>query len=419
MSRRLIAALSITMLALAGCSTSAPGTQSGSKNGTTRGVTADSVKVGGLITKTSSFGLSFAATEVGAKARLDRANAEGGVNGRKIEFVGAEDDGFDKAKNIAAARKLAQQEDVFAVLPVNSPAFSGAKFLQQQNVPYFGWGYSAPEWCGPTTAFSFDGCAGSATPGTQSAGFFSALIEATGPAKGRTVALMGHDDPNTKAVDKIGKASATELGFKVVTVQDTVPQASVPTDWSPYVNRLLRSDGGKAPDIVFSSMATPFNAGLFGALKDAGFKGTLLDGISYNDATLKNPQVRKAFEGAYVSAPIEPLVSDSDAARQMRADLEKATGKKGKDFEWSQDMGVGYAIADVFLKVLEKAGEDLTAESFLQAAQNITIESPYGGPLAFPANHKAPNGCQSLVRVVNGGWKLAAPLTCKTFDYKG
>ncbi|MFI1337892.1 ABC transporter substrate-binding protein [Streptomyces sp. NPDC020845] len=418
MHRRLIAALAIAALAAAGCSTSAPGSQgAGSQSDATRGVTADSVKVGGLIVKTSSYGASNAATEIGAKARFDRANAEGGVNGRKIEFIGAEDDGADQAKDIAAARKLVQQKQVFAVVPVSTFMFAGAKFLQQQNVPYFGWGYSAPEWCGPEVAFSFDGCTGSTKPGPQSAGFFTSLVKATGPAKGRSVAVIGHDDAVTKAVNKIAKASATSLGFKVVSVQNTVPQTSVPTDWSPYVNRLVTSDGGKAPDIIFSTMATPFNAGLFGALKDAGFKGTVLDGISYSDSTLKNPQVRKAFEGAYVSAPIEPLASDSAAAKQMRTDLEKATGKK--NFEWSQDMGVGYATADVFLQVLQKAGTDLTVDSFLKAAQNITIKSPYGGNVSFPADRTAPNGCQSLLRVKNGHWKLAAPLVCKTFNFTG
>lgn len=417
MNRRLIALCGAVLLAVTGCATTAPGSSpAGSSSGSTRGVTDDSVKVGGVIVKSSSFGLSFALTELGAKARFDRANAEGGVNGRKIDFIGAEDDGFDAAKNIAAVRKLVQQEQVFAVVPVNTQ-LAGAKFLQQQNVPYFGWGYSEAEWCGPAIAFSFTGCAGSAKPGTQSAGFFAALTNATGPANGRTLAIIGHDDPNTKAVNKVGAAGAAEVGFKVATVDNSVPQTSIPTDWSPVVNRLLTSDSGKAPDVIFSTMATPFNSGLFSALKAAGYRGTLMDGISYNDATLKNPQVRQAFEGAYVSAPIEPLVSDSEASQQMRADFEKVTGKK--DFEWSQDMAVGYAIADVFLQVLQKTGRELTVDSFLRAAENITIESPYGGDLSFPKNHTAPNGCASLVRVKNGAWMPASPLVCKTFEYKG
>lgn len=417
MRRRLIALLSIAAFAAAGCTTSTAGDQNRNGGESTRGVTAESVKVGGLLVKTSSFGMSFASTEIGAKARFDRANAEGGVHGRKIEFVGAQDDTADPAKDIAAARKLVQQEEVFAVVPVNTFTFAGAKFLQQQTVPYFGWGYSEPEWCGPKVAFSFTGCAGSAKPGTQSAGFFEALSQATGPAKGRTVSLIGHDDPNTKAVNKSGAAGATEMGFKIGSVINTVPQTSVPTDWSPVVNRLLKSADGKEPDIIFSTMGTPFNVGLFSALKAAGFKGDLMDGISYNDSTLKNPQARQAFEGAYVAAPIEPLVSDSDAAKQMRADLEKTIGKA--DFEWSQDMGVGYAIADMFLQVLEKAGPDLTVDSFLAAAEKASIDSPYGGDLSFPAAHDEPNGCASLVRVQDGKWTPASPLVCKTFDYKG
>lgn len=419
MARRLIALLGLAALTATACSTAPPGISSqGSNNsGSVRGITADKVKVGGVIVKSSSFGLSFASTELGAKARFDRANSEGGVHGRKIEFVGAEDDTADPAKNIAVVRKLVQQENVFAVLPVNTFAFAGAKFLQQQNVPYFGWGYSEPEWCGPSVAFSFVGCAASTKPGTQSAGFFAALTKASGPANGRALALVGHDDPNTKAVNKIGASAATSEGFKVVAVENTVAQTSIPTDWSPFVNKLMTSNGGKAPDVIFSTMATPFNGGLFGALKAAGYRGALMDGISYNDATLKNPQVRQAFEGAYVSAPIEPVVADSEAAKRMLADFEKAAGRK--DFEWSQDMAIGYAIADVFLQMLEKAGKNLTVDSFLKATENIAIKNPYGGDVSFPQAHTAPNGCASLVQVKNGSWTLASPLVCKTFEYKG
>lgn len=415
MSRRSLAAMVLAATLVSACSTTDPG-EAGSGS-PTRGITDDSVKVGGLIVKTSSFGVSFSDTEVGAKARFARANAEGGIHGRKIEFVGAEDDGADPAKDLTAVRKLVQREEVFAVVPVNTFSFAGAKFLQQHNVPYFGWGYSEPEWCGPDVAFSFVGCVGSSKAGTRSAGFFAALVEATGPAKERSVAFIGHDDPNTKAVNDVGAASAREMGFDVVGVENSVPQSSIPTDWSPFVNKLMKSDDGQAPDIVFSTMATPFNAGLFGALKSAGFDGDLMDGISYNDSTLENPQVREAFDGVYVSAPIEPLVADSKAAKQMQADLAAELGKT--DFEWSQDMAVGYATADLFLQILEAAGEDLTLDSFLEAANEITVDTGIGGEVSFPAAHTAPNGCQSLVQVKNGEWKLASPLVCKTFEYKG
>ncbi|HEX8803240.1 MAG TPA: ABC transporter substrate-binding protein, partial [Acidimicrobiales bacterium] len=60
----------------------------------TRGVTDTSVKVGGLITASGPTTALFTDAEAGARARFERANAEGGVHGRTIDFVGAEDDGL-------------------------------------------------------------------------------------------------------------------------------------------------------------------------------------------------------------------------------------------------------------------------------------------------------------------------------------
>lgn len=103
-------------------------------------MTDDSIKVGGIVSMTTSSGYSKKDTDLGAKARFDRANAEGGVSGRTIDYLGAEDDGQDPAKNLAAARKLVQQDKVFAISPMSSVTFSGADFLQKQKVPTFGWG---------------------------------------------------------------------------------------------------------------------------------------------------------------------------------------------------------------------------------------------------------------------------------------
>ena len=138
-------------------SNSAGGSDNPGKGGSVRGVTDDSIKVGGIVSMTTASGYSKKDTDLGAKARFDRANAEGGINGRTIDYLGAEDDGQDPAKNLAAARKLVQQDKVFAISPMSSVTFSGADFLQKQKVPTFGWG-TLPSFCGPTYIYGYGGC---------------------------------------------------------------------------------------------------------------------------------------------------------------------------------------------------------------------------------------------------------------------
>ncbi|MGI3229114.1 ABC transporter substrate-binding protein [Streptomyces sp. GTA36] len=139
-TRTIAAAVATTALLLVSACNSASTTGSSETEDSVRGVSDTSVKVGGIVSMTTASGYSKKDTDLGAKARFDRANAEGGVNGRKIDYLGAEDDGQDPAKNLTAARKLVQQDKVFAIAPMSSTTFSGADFLQKQKVPTFGWG---------------------------------------------------------------------------------------------------------------------------------------------------------------------------------------------------------------------------------------------------------------------------------------
>lgn len=152
--RTMTAAVAALLLATTACNSASGGGSSDKAGSSVRGVTDDSIKVGGIVSMTTATGYSKKDTDLGAKARFDRANAEGGINGRKIDYLGAEDDGQDPAKNLAAARKLVQQDKVFAIAPMSSTTFSGSDFLQQQKVPTFGWGTLPPSAGPPTSTVS-------------------------------------------------------------------------------------------------------------------------------------------------------------------------------------------------------------------------------------------------------------------------
>ncbi|MFE5302338.1 ABC transporter substrate-binding protein [Streptomyces sp. NPDC056632] len=208
--RTLAAAAAALLLATACNSASTGGTSAkpGAADGTVRGVTADTVKVGGIVSMTSASGYSKKDTDLGAKARYDRANAEGGVNGRRIEYLGAEDDGQDPARNLAAARKLVQQDQVFAVAPMSSVTFAGADFLDSQAVPTVGWG-TLPSFCGPKHLYGFNGCLVPTPGGTLNQTWPEGLATILGGAEGRSVALIAGDND----AGKFGIRTFTQ-GFK-------------------------------------------------------------------------------------------------------------------------------------------------------------------------------------------------------------
>src|SRR4051794_33563355 len=157
--RRTTVAVLVAGLLVAGACGNSEDKGSSSANeagGGTPGVSDDTIKVGGVGSVTNPIGVKAGDAFKGAKAYLDLVNDEGGVDGRKIDLVVQEDDSAQASRNASLVRSLVQQEDVFAVVPVATLSFSGAKFLADENVPTFGWNINT-EWEGPKNLFGEKG----------------------------------------------------------------------------------------------------------------------------------------------------------------------------------------------------------------------------------------------------------------------
>ncbi|MFD5322518.1 ABC transporter substrate-binding protein [Streptomyces sp. NPDC127092] len=409
--RTLAAAAAALFLATACNSASTGGTSAepGASGGTVRGVTADTVTVGGIVSMTSASGYSKKDTDLGARARYDRANAEGGINGRRIEYLGAEDDGQDPARNLAAARRLVQQEKVFAVAPMSSVTFAGADFLDAQAVPTVGWG-TLPSFCGPKHIYGFNGCLVPTPGGTLNQTWPEGLATVLGGAKGRSVALIAGDNDAGKFGIRTFTQGFKAAGFDLAYAKAAVPAGSLPSDWSAYTKEILRSGpGGKAPDAVVSVMQTPYNIGLFTALKRAGYRGVLSDPTDYDPGLLAKDATRQALDGVLVLLQFQPFEADSPAMRQFKADIRKAAGR---EVPLNMHMMTGYMSADLFLAIAARAGKDLTVESFQKAANGFSDTGTLVGDRAEPKGRKESFGCGALVRLTGGRYEVAVPFRC-------
>ncbi|MFJ2256770.1 ABC transporter substrate-binding protein [Streptomyces sp. NPDC087844] len=407
-TRTIAAAVAATALLLtAACnSTSSGGT---SKTGdSVRGVTDTRIKVGGIVSMTTASGYSKKDTDLGAKARFDRANAEGGLHGRKIDYLGAEDDGQDPSRNLAAARELVQRDKVFAIAPMSSTTFSGADFLQKQRVPTFGWG-TLPSFCGPSYIYGFGGCMVPTPGGTISQTWPEGLEQVMGGAEGRSVAILANDSDAGKFGIRTYRQSFESAGFRVTFAKPSVPAASVPSDWSAYTKEILRSDGGKAPDAIVSVMQTPYNIGLFTAVKRTGYRGVLTDPTDYDPGLLAKSATRKALDGVHVLTSFQPFEQRSAAMTRFRKDIRKAAGG---EVPLNMHMMTGYMSADLFLAIAEKAGRDLTVSSFQRAADGFADTGTLVGDRAERKGQKESFGCGALVQLKGGEYVVSAPFEC-------
>jgi len=107
----------------------------GSGGGSDPGITNKQVTLGGSY-PFSGPASAYRTIAEGAKAYFDMVNAKGGVNGRKIKFVTL-DDAYEPPRAVQNARRLIQQDKVFALFNTLGTANNAAimKSVNQQKVP--------------------------------------------------------------------------------------------------------------------------------------------------------------------------------------------------------------------------------------------------------------------------------------------
>jgi branched-chain amino acid transport system substrate-binding protein len=377
------------------------------------GFTSSSITIEGDVDKTSASGQSEAAAELGAKARFARANKEGGVNGRTINYLGSADNKLDPAQDLPTVKKIVEQDKAFAIVPMVSPVLAaGGTYLINNKVPFFGWGIT-PAFCNNTVGFGYTGClvptAKTDEVSTASAGLVEKLLGIP-DGTGKTVALISEDDVAGQFGIKVIQAAFVADHWKVTYNQSKLPSTSPTTDFSPYAQAILTSNGGKAPDVMFHVTTVPNAEGLTKALSNSGFKGIQMNAVTYDPAFLAGSAAAD-LDKEYVFIQYSAFEVSTPATTQMLKDVQ-AVDPSTKAL--SQDMAIGYYSADIFLHDLAKAGKNLSRAGFLTVANDASTYTVAGGigPVSFPDNHQNSVPCGSLVQIDGGKYVSKVPLTC-------
>lgn len=387
--------------ALAATSTTGAGADVRSQ---TRGVSDDEITVAGL-----GYSAFYEDSALGAQARFDEENENGGTNGRTYNFTGWNDDGSDPTTDLAEARRLVEQEQAFALLPVITPYLGSAEYLEQQKVPFVGWGISTG-FCNNDYAVGFTGCIVPPPPvksaGQTWGGLLNDMFNALGDegADGKTAAVISEDNDSGKTGHKVIAASAKSVGMEVTYSKAAVPAPPATVgDFSPYVNDMLTSADGGPPDVIF--LVTSFSnvSGLATALDQAGYEGVITNAVAYDPRIVASTTGQVAF--TQFATPEAPAMAD------IVETIEKVTG----DRPLTQAILAGYFSADYFIRIVEKAGKNLTPESFLKAKNKVTFEIPdVIGPTKYPTAAKYGSPCGQLSQSNGSEYEIVAPYSCYT-----
>lgn len=405
--KKLVAAAVVAALAAAACSsTKSSSSSSGSSSsggGSAPGVTANEIHLGALVYKAF-----YGDAVIGAEARAARTNAAGGVFGRKIVIDNVLDDGQDNNTDVTAAKTLVEQDHEFALVPVMTASLESASYLEAQKVPFFGWSIQ-PVWCQKQYGFGFEGndCDPTFNP---TGGDVAAIEQKLFPdhtAQGKTIALMSEDNNSAEvALNGFGPNWA-QHGAKVVLTDHSMPSPpAVVGDYTPYAQKVMTANNGKPADMLIMIMSVSDTLGLYKKLLQLGYKGVI------QDFDLYDPRVAAPTPGLVTEVSFAPY----EQAPQIPSVQQMITDLKAKDpnVVLSQPAAAGYWTMDLFIKMLEKVGSNLTRDSFMAVA-NGNFSYDYGGgatPVTFPKAHTQVTPCFAFVQSDGKGFTVPVPFTC-------
>lgn len=386
------AACAVVLLAtvLAGCSSSggaSTGASTGASGGSS-GTSSDPIKIGVIIPEggpVSSFPDSLAAVQ----AAFSTFNAEGGIDGRKLEVDWCNDQN-DPNKEVACAQQMVS-EHVVATL-TSSAIVAGSEvstILEKAGIANVEWLSLAPEEFSATNTFPYYAASIGMALGSVDVAHLSGAT--------KVVFAKPNDGELPDVVPMIDKLG-TQVGISGTTV--LIPQAGA-ADYTPYAKQIIDTGAGVVTLGQGKELAFP----LIKAIRQLGGteKIVLVGGI----ASESGLQSLGSLAGdIYVTNPT-PWVDDEaqfPGVKTFAAAMEKAQAAGNPNANLknaSLITGADWAAANALyseLKDLAKEGKSITTANFLagfSTAKDLSTGG-MGGPWSPSVKVLVPSGYPNL-----------------------
>ena len=336
------------------------------------------------------------------EAYFKKVNAEGGINGRKINFI-SYDDGYSPPKTVEQARKLVESDEVLAVYaPLGTPPNSAIqKYMNAKKVPQLFVATGATKWNDPK---DFPWTIGW-QPNYQSESRIYAkyILKEKPNAK---IAILYQNDDYGKDYLKGFKDGLGAKAASMIVVEESY-EVSQPTIDSNIVK--MKSSNA---DVFFNITTPKFAAQAIKKMGEIGWKPThLLNNVSASIGAVIKPAGYDNSQGIISSAYMK------DAADpQWKTDA----GMKGFDEFLAKyypeanridgSVMYGYNSAQTMAQVLKQCGDNLTRENVMKQAASLkdftTATMLPGIKIKTSATDFAPIEQVQLMRFKGETWEL-------------
>lgn len=330
------------------------------------GISDTAIKLGGSY-PFSGPASAYASIAAGVRARFAAENAKGGVDGRKIEFV-ALDDGYEPQRAVTNARRLVEQEKVFALFntlgtPNNLAIWD---YANQQKVPHVYVATGASAWGADLAKHPY-------TTGWQpdyvsEAKTYAEFLKAEKP--GAKVAVLYQNDGFGK--DLLSGFEKAVAGSDITITARESYEVTDPTITSQM--RKLAASGGD----TFLNITTPkFSAQAIAAIAKSDWKPLhILNNVGASKKLVLEPvgleNAKDIVSMTYFKDPEDPQWADDAAMKEYKAGMAAHEPKADPDESFC---AYGWAAASTMIEAL-KAMKEPTRDALMDSVRNMDVEIP-------------------------------------------
>jgi branched-chain amino acid transport system substrate-binding protein len=326
------------------------------------GATDTEIKIGNIMPYSgpaSAYGV-IGKTE---QAYFNKINAEGGINGRKINFI-SYDDGYSPPKTVEQARKLVESDEVLFIFnSLGTPPNSAIqKYMNAKKVPQLFVATGATKWNDPQ---NFPWTMGW-QPNYQSESHIYAKYLLKEKPDAKIAILYQNDDYGKDYV----KGLKDGLGAKAASM--IVAEESYETTEPSIDDHIVRLKASGA-DVFFNVTTPKFAAQAIKKAAEIQWKPLhLLNNVSASIGSVIKPAGFENAQGiissAYLKDTSDPQWKDDVGMKTFDEFLTKYFPDGNRI-----DLNVmyGYTVAQGLVYVLKNCGDDLTRANIMKQAASI------------------------------------------------
>jgi branched-chain amino acid transport system substrate-binding protein len=291
-------------------------------------------------------------------------NEQGGINGRKINFI-SYDDAFSPPKTVEQARKLVESDEVLLIFQSLGTPTNNAiqKYMDQKKVPQLFVATGATKFGDPK---NFPWTMGW-QPTYQTEGRIYAKYILQNLPNGKIGILYQNDDSGRDYLKGLKDGLGPEATKRMI-VAELPYDPSDPTVDSQVV--ALKTIGA---DIFFDEASPKFAAQAIRKAAEIGWKPTLfLASISNSVGSVLKPAGLENSKGIlssnYIKDPTDPTWKDDPAIKQWSEFMDKYFPEGDKSSTFTV---YGYALSQTLVQVLKQCGDELTRKNVMKQATNL------------------------------------------------